>query len=509
MHSAKILNSSRPEAVGPEQSVPGTQSPSSRLFSEENAGVGGCDGQPSKQLQRKISPGLLALVSAAFFMQLLDSTIVNAVVPLMAASLDAAPLQMRAALTCYVLALAVFTSISPWLCDRFGTRRVFAGAIVVFTLGSALCGLSQSIGQLVVARIVQGLGGAALLPVGRYVVARTADKGELVSAMSTIMTVGILGSIIGPLLGGLMAEMATWRLVFIVNLPIGLAGLWLTAKVMPDYRQVDAKPLDSLGFVLFATACAALLAASELSDAPGLEGSGKLLWLGGCLVLASLCAVAYVRHSRRVPNPVVALDLLQLTNVRVSLMGNVFTRLGVSGFLLAVVLWLQLGLGWSPLWAGFAMMPQALGSIVGKRFIDSLLARFGYRRFLLVNTLLVAAMIAAFALPGQGASVALVFGMMFLYGLLMGMQFVAMTTLVFVDLDSRHTAMVSSMAATAQYLSMSFGIALASLLMSFWLPDQSSDGYVFAFRFSMVALAALTALASVVFLRLDRTCRPR
>lgn len=444
--------------------------------------------------------GLIWLVSAAFFMQSLDSTIVNTAVPAIANALNESPLNMRSALTSYVLTLAILIPASPWLCDRFGTRRVFGVAISTFALGSLLCGISHSLTELVMARVLQGCGGAALMPVGRYVLVRSIDKRDFVQVMSTVATFGLLGSVLGPLLGGALVQYTNWRLIFLLNVPVGIVGFWLNQRQMPEYRLDTAHRFDLLGFLLFAAASALLLAASEFAA----DETIRWLQMGAFVVLAILFGVAYVWHSRRTAYPVADLSLLRVRSVWVALSGNLLTRLGVSGMFLLIVLFLQIGCGWSPLMAGLMMVPQALGSISAKWLVNRVLIRFGYRRLLFVNTLAVAAMIAMFALLGPETPVVLIALLVYIYGGFMGMQYTVMNTLVYTDLDVKYASMASSMASTTQYLSMSFGIAMATLLMQGLVHGQGNHAYVAAFRWTVIVLAIVTAVASRVFARLDK-----
>ena len=444
--------------------------------------------------------GLLWLVAAAFFMQALDSTIVNTAVPAMATALGVTPLDMRTALTSYVLTLAVLIPASPWLCDRFGTRRVFAAAIAVFGIGSLLCGIAQTLPELVLARVIQGIGGASLMPVGRYVLVRTIDKREYVQAMSTVATFGLLGSVLGPLLGGLLVQFTSWRLIFLINVPVGLAGLWMNRRDMPEYRLEQARPFDSAGFVMFAAASALLLTASEQA------GAQVHHWplVAGCLALAVLLGASYVRHSRRTEHPVTDLGLLRVRSLSVALVGNLFTRLGIGGMFLLLVLFLQVGCGWSPTLAGLMMVPQALGSISSKWVVNRLLLRLGYRRLLLANTTAVALMLAVFSQVDGTTPAWLIAIVVFVYGCFTGLQYTTMNTLAYVDVDIRHASMASSMASTTQYLSISFGIAFASLLMEVFVGRQvhAAHAYVAAFHVTVLVLAAVTALAATIFLRL-------
>ncbi|WP_049620981.1 MFS transporter [Frateuria defendens] len=441
---------------------------------------------------------LIWLVAAAFFMQALDSTIVNTAVPAMAEALAVTPLSMRSALTSYVLTLAILIPASPWLSDRFGTRRVFGAAIAIFGIGSLLCGIAQTLPQLVMARVIQGIGGAVLMPLGRYVVVRSFDKREFVRVMATIATFGLLGSVLGPLLGGALTQFTNWRLIFLINVPMVAVGLWLNRLHMPDYRLEQAQRFDLAGFVLFAAASALLLVAAERAADPAVDWAR----VGGCAALALLSGAAYVWHSRRTAYPVADLTLLRVRSVWVALAGNLFTRLGVSGMFLLLVLFLQVGCGWPPLLAGLMMVPQALGSISAKWLVNRLLQRFGYRRLLFGNTLIVAALLASFALFGRSTPMWAIALMVFLYGSFMGMQYTAMNALVYQDLDVRHASMASSMASTMQYLSMSFGIALSTVLMEALLQGHAQSDYVVAFRWTVLLLAAITALASRVFSRL-------
>lgn len=444
--------------------------------------------------------GLIWLVSAAFFMQALDSTIVNTAVPAMADALGVTPLGMRSALTSYVLTLAILIPASPWLCDRFGTRRVFGIAISVFAIGSLLCGVSQTLPQLVMARVLQGCGGAALMPVGRYVLARTIDKRDFVQVMSTVATFGLLGSVLGPLLGGALVEYTNWRLIFLLNVPVGIVGIWLNRREMPEYRLDKANRFDLLGFLLFAAASSLLLAASEFAaDEP-------IRWaeMGTLVLMAIGFGIIYVWHSRRTDHPVADISLLRVRSVWVSLSGNLLTRLGVSGMFLLIVLFLQVGCGWSPLMAGLMMVPQALGSISAKWLVNRLLIRLGYRRMLFANTLIVSVLLAMFALLGPHTPMAMIALLVFVYGGFMGMQYTVMNTLIYTDLDIKHASMASSMASTTQYLSMSFGIAIATLLMQTLLHGHGNDAYVAAFRWTVIVLAIITAVASRVFARLDK-----
>ncbi len=474
--------------------------PEARVDTQLTAGSAAPNNDAGSVSSRVRFRGLLLLVAAAFFMQALDSTVVNTAVPVIAEGLGVTPLGMRTALTSYVLTLAVLIPASPWLCDRLGTRRVFGVAIIIFGLGSLLCGVAQTLPQLVAARVLQGVGGASLMPVGRYVLVRSIEKHEFVRAMSTVATFGLLGAVLGPLIGGALVEYTSWRLIFLINVPVAIAGYWMNRREMPDYRLERAHRFDLAGFLMFATASAMLLTASELA------GTTPLPWaaMAACTAAAIALGSLYVWHARRTPFPVADLKLLRLRSVQVALVGGIFTRLGISGMFLLLMLFLQIGCGWSPLEAGLVMVPQAIGSIVAKWAINRVLIHYGYRRLLLGNTLIVAVLLGMFALLGPTSPVWAVATLAFFYGGFAGLQYTAMNTLIYNDLDISHASMASSMASTAQYLAMSFGIALATLLMQAMLQGHAQEQYVVAFRWTVIVLALITAFSSRVFSRLQQ-----
>lgn len=444
------------------------------------------------------------LVAAAFFMQTLDSTIVNAAVPSIAHALSVRPIDLKTALTSYVLTLAICIPASAWLSNRFGTRRVFAASIIIFTVGSLACGLSQSLAELIAARVLQGLGGALLMPVGRYVLVRAFGPRDFVAAMSTVGIPGLLGPVVGPLLGGVLSEYASWRWIFLVNVPVGLLGLWLNTREMPDFHG-ERRPFDLIGFVLFALASGLLLTAAEMA------GSGAYTAATGCGISGIIAAVGYWRHGHRAAHPIADLSLLRVRSFAIALGGSLFTRLGISGLSFLLVLFLQIGCGWSPTAAGLMLVPQALAMILMKLLIDRVLKRHGYRRVLFVNTVLIGLLLAAFALlsastPGWAVAI-----LMFCYGFFISMQYTAMNTLAFVDLPPQRAAQASSLTSAVQYLSISFGIALASLLMAVFLDGRHHDpsAYIRGFHASVLCMAVMPLIAVYVFTRLRRDRPPR
>ncbi len=299
------------------------------------------------------------LVAVAFFMESLDTTILNTAVPTIAAALKVAPLSMKSVLASYTLSLAVFIPISGWMADRFGTRRVFASAIGLFTLGSFLCGISSDIHLLVACRILQGCGGAMMVPVGRLTLVRTFARSELIRAMSFVAIPGLIGPMLGPIAGGLLVAYFHWRVIFFVNLPIGLAGLYMVYLHLPDYREKHTNPLDLVGLILFGSGIALLSYVLEVFGEHTLS-AGEIL---GLLAISFLLLTGYGLHAAKTPFPLLSLDLFRIRTFRASVIGSFFTRLGIGGIPFLFPLLYQVGLGLTPIQAGLLMMPQAIAAM--------------------------------------------------------------------------------------------------------------------------------------------------
>src|SRR6516164_7332905 len=267
------------------------------------------------------------LVAVAFFMEFLDTTILNTAVPAVSEALHVSPLAMKSVLASYTLSLAVFIPISGWMADRFGTRRVFASAIGLFTLGSVLCGLSTNITELVACRVVQGMGGAMMMPVGRMTMVRTFAKSELIQAMSFVSIPSLVGPMLGPVVGGLIVHYLHWSVVFFVNIPVGLAGLYLVWRFLPDYREAKTHTLDVVGLILFGSGIALLSYVLEVFGETTLSGREVL----GLLAISGALLAAYGLHTKRTAHPLLRLKLLRLRTFRVAISGNLFTRLGIGG----------------------------------------------------------------------------------------------------------------------------------------------------------------------------------
>src|ERR1700740_2151406 len=314
------------------------------------------------------------LVAVAFFMESLDTTILNTAVPAISEALRVTPLSMKSVLASYTLSLAIFIPISGWMADRFGTRRVFASAIGLFTLGSFLCGISSDLHVLVACRILQGCGGAMMVPVGRLTLVRTFARSELIRAMSFVAIPGLIGPMLGPIAGGLIVAYFHWRVIFFVNLPIGLAGLYMVYLHLPDYREEHTSPLDVIGLILFGSGIALLSYVLEVFG----EHTLSVLEICSLLALSLALLFGYWLHARTLEHPLLLLRLFRIRTFRAAVDGGLFTRLGIGGVPFLLPLLYQTGMGFTPIQSGLLIMPQALGAMSVKTVLRKLLGMFGY-----------------------------------------------------------------------------------------------------------------------------------
>lgn len=438
------------------------------------------------------------LIAVAFFMESLDTTILNTGVPKIAAALHVEPLSMKSVLASYTLSLAVFIPISGWMADRFGTRRVFASAIGIFTLGSFLCGISSNIHVLVADRILQGCGGAMMVPVGRLTMVRTFAKSELIRAMSFVAIPGLVGPMLGPITGGLIVAYLHWRFIFFVNIPIGLAGLYMVYKHLPDYRAQKTDPLDWMGLILFGSGVALLSYVLEVFGEHTLSARVIL----GLLALSVVLLAAYGFHALRAAHPLLRLMLFRLRTFRASVSGSFLTRLGIGGIPFLFPLLYQVGLGFTPVQSGLLMMPQAIAAMSLKLTMPRILAKFGYQGVLISNTLIIGLFIMLFATIGIGTPVWLIVIEVFSYGFFTSLQYTSMNTLVYAEVTEEQASSASTIASTMQQMAISFGVASASLVTAFFIPDHARSNpaqFIQGIHKAFFVLGGMTLLSTIVF----------
>ena len=437
------------------------------------------------------------LVAVAFFMESLDTTILNTAVPAISAALHVGPLSMKAVLASYTLSLAVFIPISGWVADRFGTRRVFAAAIGLFTLGSFLCGISSNIHLLVACRILQGCGGSMMVPVGRLTLVRTFGKADLLRAMSFVSIPALVAPMLGPIAGGLIVGYLHWRVIFFLNIPIGLIGLILVYLHLPDYRE-ETHPLDIVGLILFGSGIALLSYVLEVFGEHTLSATE----ISGLTVLSLTLLAGYWLHAKTLAYPLLQLGLFKIRTFRAAVSGSFFTRLGIGGIPFLLPLLYQVGLGFTPVQSGLLIMPQAIAAMSMKAIMPRLLSAIGYRGVLISNTLILGLLLLLFATIGLHTSIWMIVLLAFLYGAFTSLQYTSMNTLVYADTTDQQSSAASSIASTMQQMSISFGVATAGLATAFFVPSSGQSGaieMIHGIHKALVALGILTLISTVVF----------
>lgn len=439
---------------------------------------------------------LLWIVAAGFFMQALDTTIVNTALPSIAHSLDVQPLAMQWAIVAYTLTMATLTPASGWLADRFGTRRVYFGAILIFVLGSISCASAHTLQQLVIARVLQGIGGSMLLPIGRLAVLRSVSAEQYVSALALISVAGQVGPIVGPTLGGWFVEAISWHWIFLINLPIGLIGMFAVYRYLPRADGSTAPPFDVGGCALLSLC---MIAFSLAVDAPA--QSHRAAWSAALFALGLIAALAYVPYARGRRNPLFKLSLFREPNFTVGLIGNLVCRIGSSAVPFLVPLLLQLQLGYAPLQSGLMMLPAALAGTVAKRWIAPLIRRYGYDTFLLANTLIVGGAIVAFALIARDTPAIVTIVVLSIFGAANSMQFAAMNSVTLKGLSHEDAGGGNSLFSMVQMLAMGLGVSVSGTLVKLFSGQPGAS--IFGFRMSFICVGAITLVAALIFRQIE------
>lgn len=447
-----------------------------------------------------MNPGrrLSLIVACALFIENMDSTAIATSLPAIAADLGTEPIALKLALTAYLLSLAVFIPVSGWVADRFGARSTFVAAIAVFLLGSLACAASHSLEQMVAARFLQGMGGALMVPVGRLVLLRTVPKSELVQALSWLTIPALVAPMIGPPLGGLISTYGDWRWIFLINLPMGLLGIVLARKYIPDLREA-VPPLDWRGFALSGLGLALALF--------GFSTLGRHLvstsLAASCLVLGLAAMAAYVWHARVHPHPLIDLNLFRHATFRAGVLGGALFRIGIGATPFLLPLMLQLGFGLTALQSGLITFASAMGAIFMKTMASRVLRRFGFRRVLWVNALLASAMLAGFGLFTAQTPHLLIMGVLVVSGCFRSLQFTSLNAISYAEVESPKMGQASSLSGMAQQFSLALGVAIGGygLQIAGELTGTSyTDAGNFGWAFALVG--AISAASAWVMFRL-------
>jgi len=444
----------------------------------------------------------LVSVACALFMQSIDSTALSTALPTLARALATDPIHLKLCLTAYIMALAVFVPASAWAADRFGARRVFITAMMVFEIGSVLCALSHSLGELVAARILQGAGGAMMTPVGRIIVVASHPRDQLIRAMVWLTTPATLGPILGPPLSGFILSIASWHWIFYINVPMGLLGIAAVLKFVPKIKQPHPGRFDSLGFLL----AAAVISASML----GAESAGVDLfsgWVQAAVWLTALfAAVAYFLHARGRERPVLNLGLLKIATFRANAVGGSLMRMTIGALPFLLPLLLQAGLGWTPLQAGAATMSSALGQMGARVGAQFFIRKFGFRVVLIATAATSGLIVAATGLFRPTTPVAVMVAVLAVGGFLRSNHLTSASTIAFADIPDNAVSQASSLAAVLQQMAQAFGITLAGLMLHIAQQASAPHGVRslapqnFVLPFCMVGLAAASSI--LVYARL-------
>jgi EmrB/QacA subfamily drug resistance transporter len=441
-------------------------------------------------------PILLPLIVAfALFMENLDSTVIATALPAMARSLGENPLTMSAAMTSYLLSLAVFIPASGWLADRFGAREVFVSAVAVFTLSSLLCGISQNLPEMIAARVLQGLGGAMMTPVGRLVLLRSIPKSQLVQAISYVTIPALLGPALGPLIGGFIATYSSWRWIFFVNLPIGMLGIALALRVIPDLRVPDPGPADIRGLVLSGLGLGFLAVALDNIG----RGSLPLGIVLAALAIAAVFMALFTHHARRAQQPAIDFSLLRIPTFRASILGGNCFRLAIGGTPFLLPMMFQLGFGLSPLQSGSLTFVAAVGAMGMKAIAPPLLRRFGFRRLLVGNSVLCALSMASYGLFRPSWPYALIIGTLFVGGLLRSLSFTCINAVGYADVPPGRMSRATSLSSAAQQLTLSLGVAIAASLLALLNPHHPHGLAPADFTPVFLAVSLLALAAAPIF----------
>ena len=457
--------------------------------------------RPRKALPKEMRTTAL-IVASALFMQNLDSTVVTTALPSMARAFDVSPVTMNIVITSYLVSLAAFIPASGWVADRYGAKNVFRAAIIVFTAASILCGFSQSLPMLVGARILQGMGGAMMVPVGRLLLLRRVGKADLVAAMSWLTMPALLGPVIGPPVGGFLVTSLSWHWIFDINIPIGIIGVVLvTLFIRPD-EGVDAAHFDILGQVLAGIGMAGLIMGLSSFGRGALPPAAAV----ALTVLGALAAGAYVLHARRAKFPLLDITLLQIPTFATSVVAGSMFRIGIGAMPFLLPLMLQLGFGLSPLRSGLITFVSAAGAITVKPIAKPLLRRFGFRAVLSVNAAISTAIIALTAAFRPDWPIALIYLVLLVGGVFRSLQFTAYNTIAYADIPPPRMSQATSLYSTLQQLSLTMGVTLGAAALAVFgvLAGRSHPGLP-EFSAAFLIVAAVMLPASWLALRLPRS----
>lgn len=433
-------------------------------------------------------------------MEAVDSTVVNTAIPAMSASLHVYPIDLKIALISYLLSLSIFIPISGWLADKFGMKRIFITALIIFTISSFFCGFAHDVKELVIARFLQGLGGAMNLPVGRLIIIRTFERHQLIVIMSRIVVVAALGMMLGPAIGGMITDHFAWYWIFWVNIPVGCLAILLSFRHLTEFKLNNAPRLDKIGFILFGLGLAGFtLGISGLS-----ETEIQPFWPLILIIISIFLLVLYFVHSRRKKHPIIKTDLLRIRTFRISVLGNLVTRIGFGGIPFLVPLLLQIGLNYSAQTSGLLLAPLAIGVMAIRPFVLPTLRFTGYKKLLLINTVFAGIAIWLFMLVGKTTPLWIIGLFSCIYGFAISLQYSVMNSLAYADIPAETLSAATSIMSTMQQVSQSFGVAACALLIRVisWASGKNITANPEVFHLTFFFVGIITLFSAILFFRL-------
>lgn len=442
------------------------------------------------------------IVASALMMENLDSTILSVALPTIARDFGVDPIHLKLGVTSYLLSLAVFIPASGWIADRFGARHVFRLAIIVFTIGSICCGLSNTIGELVAARVLQGVGGAMMVPVGRLILFRSVPKSELVGALAWLTMPALIGPVLGPPVGGFITTYFSWRWIFWINVPLGLIGIWMATRFIADVREEAPGRFDLVGFLLVGGGLATFVTGATTLGLDILPRGLVIALLGVGAVLLAL----YVRHAHRTPDPLLDLRLFRVPTFRIAVMsGNLF-RVGVGATPFLLPLLFQIGFGFTAFHSGMLTFASALGAMGMKAASQRLLRRHGFRTVLLVNGVLCAFFLGIPAAFGPDSAAAVIIGTLLVGGFSRSLQFTAINAMAYADIEKARMGGATSLASVTQQVAISIGVSIGAITLETMQRINGSATLTlaeFPVAFLVIGLIALLPLLSYARLAPD------
>ncbi|WP_280141828.1 MULTISPECIES: DHA2 family efflux MFS transporter permease subunit [unclassified Mesorhizobium] len=449
-------------------------------------------------MENSLNRTIPLILAVALFMENMDSTVIATSLPAIATDIGTSPIALKLALTAYLVSLAVFIPVSGWMADRFGAKNVFRAAIAVFVIGSVACAVSNSLAAFVVSRFLQGMGGAMMTPVGRLVLVRATPKNELVAAMSWLTIPALVGPLVGPPVGGFITTYFTWHWIFLINVPIGVIGMWLATRFLPETESAGAPPLDTAGFILSGLAASGVVFGLSVVSLPALPPSVGI----ATLIVGLISGVIYLLHARRKQNPLLALSLFRSQVFRSAVLGGSLFRIGIGAVPFLLPLMFQIGFGMTPFQSGMITFVSAIGAIGMKLVTAWLFRAAGFRRVLVAGSLVSAATIAINGFFTPETPYALMLGMLLMGGFIRSMFFTGVNALAYAEVSDADTSKATPLTAVAQQISVALGVALAGGILEVSTQLHGGPLTLADFHIAFFIVAAVSAVASLSFLRL-------